>query len=260
MLSVIHGVGPGGIEGTVSDKIGRPVAKLLVSIVDGSVGFPEIAAITNENGFYKIGSVPPGVFTVGVHDENGELIGKGTAFVRGGETSTLDIIVHGRVIYDYYGGLGLFEKGIYVIASDSDPRVQYRTAESKNINNFWRMLKSDVTQEASTSDFISILISRGDFTTGGYLIQIKSHVWLESYPVVCFFNVNFTDPGEGVAVTEALTNPLVLVPIGNLSTGKYVARAHIDSFILTYDSTGKPIFTLVKTLVEEVWETEFEIS
>jgi hypothetical protein len=77
---------------------------------------------------------------------------------------------------------------------------------------------------------------------------------------VCSFYVNFTDPGEGVAVTEALTNPLVLVPIGNLSSGKYVARAHIDSFILTYDSTGKPVFTPVKTLVEEVWETEFEIS
>jgi hypothetical protein len=260
MLSVIHGLGSGEIEGTVSDEIGRPVARLLVSILDGSVGFPEIAVITNDNGFYKIGSVPPGVFSVGVHDENGKLIGQGTAFVLGGETSKLDIIVKGRVIYDYYGGLDLYEKGIYVIASDSDPRVLYRRAESENINDFWEMLKRNVTQEASTKDFISVLISRGDYNTGGYLIQIKSHVWLESYPVVCYFNVNFTDPGEGVAVTEALTNPLVLVPIGNLSTGKYVARAHIDSFILTYDSTGKPVFTSIKTLVEEVWDKEFEIS
>jgi hypothetical protein len=260
MLSIIHGIKPGEIEGTVSDEIGRPTAKLLVSIINGSVGFPEIAVITNEKGFYKIGSIPPGIFTLGVHDENGELIGKGTAYVRDGETSTLDIIVRGRVIYDYYGGLGLFKKGIYVITTDSDPRDLYRAAESENINDFWRMLKNEVTQEASTTDFISILISRGNFPTGGYLIQIKSHVWFESYPVVCFFNVNITDPGEGVAVTEALTNPLVLVPIGILSTGKYVVRAHIDSFILTYDSTGKPVFTPIKTLVEEVWETEFEIS
>jgi hypothetical protein len=74
------------------------------------------------------------------------------------------------------------------------------------------------------------------------------------------FSVNFTDPGEGVPVTEALTHPLALVPIGNLSPGKYIARAHIDSFILTFDPDGKPIFTPVKTLVEEVWEKEFEIS
>jgi hypothetical protein len=260
MLSIIHGTGHGGIEGIVSDEIGRPVARLLVSIIKGSVGFPEIAVITNDKGFYKIGSVPPGVFTLGVHDENGKLIGEGTAYVRGGETSTLDILVRGRVVYDYYGGVGIFEKGIYVIATDTDPRILYGKAESENLNDYWMMLNKEVTQEASTTDYISILISRGDFKSGGYLIQIKSHVWLESYPVVCSFNVNFTDPGEGVAVTEALTNPLVMVPIGNLSTGKYVSRAHIDSFILTYDTNGNPVYTPVKTLIEEIWETEFEIS
>ncbi|NIU85072.1 MAG: protease complex subunit PrcB family protein [Candidatus Thorarchaeota archaeon] len=119
---------------------------------------------------------------------------------------------------------------------------------------------NDITQEASTTDLISILISRGGFTTGGYQIQIKSHAWLEDEPPVCFFEVNFTDPGKGISVTEALTNPVVLVPIGKLSLGKYIARAHIDSFILTYDPAGKPVFTPVKTLVEEVWEVEFEIK
>jgi len=260
MISIIHGTGHGGVEGTVSDEFGRPVANLAVSIVNGSVGFPEIAVITNDDGFYQIGSVPPGVFTIGVHDENGERIGQKTAYVRGGETSTLDITVRGHVAYEYYGGVGLFKEGIYVIATDTDPMVMYGTAKLANINDYWRMLKDEVTQDASTTDFISILMSRGDFTSGGYLIQIKSHVWLESYPVVCFFNVNFTDPGEGVEVTEALTNPLVLVTIGNLSAGRYIARAHIDSFILTYDTTGKPVYTPVKTLKEEVWETEFEIS
>jgi len=48
------------------------------------------------------------------------------------------------------------------------------------------------------------------------------------------------------ARAEALTNPLVLLPIGNLSQGKYVAKAHIDSFILSFDSTGKPVFTPIK--------------
>ncbi|NIU85071.1 MAG: hypothetical protein GWN31_14500, partial [Candidatus Thorarchaeota archaeon] len=52
----------------------------------------------------------PGIFTVGVHDENGELVGQGTTQVSGGETSTLDIVANGFVIYDYYGGVGLIEK------------------------------------------------------------------------------------------------------------------------------------------------------
>jgi hypothetical protein len=260
ILALIHGKGQGGIEGIVTDEIRRSRSGLVVSIIDGSVGFPEIAVITDDIGFYKIGNVPPGIFTLGVHNEDGDLIGKGTAFVRGGEKTTLDIVVSGSLIYDYYGGLGIFEKGIHVIATDFDPWEKFRTTESEKISDFWSMLKNEIALEASSSDFISILISRGDFNTGGYLIQIKSHVWLDSFPIVCKFSVNFTDPGEGVPVTEAFTHPLVLVPIGNLSSGKYVTRAHINSFIFNFDQNGKPIFTPIKTLVEEVWEKEFEIS
>jgi len=260
ILSIIQGTEPGGVEGIISDELGRPGVGLRVSIVEGSVGFPEIAVLTTEDGFYRIGSVPPGVFTIGVHDEEGERIAQKTFQVVSGETSTVDITLRGLVVYDYYGGLGLFEEGIYVVATDVDPKTLIETEEYTSINDFWGMLKDGITQNASTADFISILISRGDLPTGGYLIQLKSQVWLESYPVVCFFTANFTDPGEGVAVTEALTNPLVLVPMGNLPSGNYVARVHIDRFIMTYDSEGDPVYNPVETLVEEVWETEFKVS
>jgi hypothetical protein len=260
ILSIIQGTEPGGVEGIISDELGRPLAGLIVSIVEGSVGFPEIAVITDENGLYLIGSIPPGVFTIGVHDGEGERIGQKTFQVVSGETSTADIIIHGFLVYDYYGGVDLFEEGIYVIATDVDPKTLIDTEEYASINDFWSMLKEEITQNASTTDFISILVSRGDFPTGGYLIQLKSQVWLESYPVVCFFTVNFTDPGEGVAVTEAITNPLVLVPMGNLPSGNYVARVHIDSFVMTYDSEGDPVYTPIETLIEEVWETEFKVS
>lgn len=260
ILSIIQGTELGGVKGIISDELGRPAAGLIVSIVEGSVGFPEIAVITDEDGLYQIGSIPPGVFTIGVHDEEGERIGQKTFQVVSGETSTLDIIIHGLVAYDYYGGVDLFEEGIHVIATYMDPKTLLETEEYTSINDFWSMLKEEITQNASTTDFISILISRGDLPTGGYLIQLKSQVWLESYPLVCSFTANFTDPGEGVAVTEALTNPLVLVPIGNLPSGNYVVRVHIDRFIMTYDSKGEPVYTPVKTLVAEVWETEFRVS
>jgi len=260
ILSIIQGTEPGRVEGIISDELERPAAGLRVSIVEGSVGFPEIAVLTTVDGFYRIGSVPPGVFTIGVHDEEGEMIGQKTFQVVSGETSTVDVTLRGLVVYDYYGGLGLFEEGIYVVATDVDPKTLIETEEYTSINDFWGMLKDGITQNASTADFISILISRGDLPTGGYLIQLKSQVWLESYPVVCFFIANFTDPGEGVAVTEALTNPLVLVPMGNLPSGNYVARVHIDRFIMTYDSEGDPVYNPVETLVEEVWETEFKVS
>jgi hypothetical protein len=251
---------PGGVEGIITDELRRALSGLRVSIIDGSVGFPEIAVSTSEVGYYQIGSIPPGTFTIGVHDEQGELLGQKTFQVESGKTSTVDIALRGFLIYDTQGGYGLFDKGIYVIATDVDPRSLMETGVYSGGNDFWGMMKDEVTQSPSTTDFISVLISRGDLPSGGYQIQLKSLVWLESYPVVGFFKANFTDPGEGVPVTEALTNPLVLVPIGKLSAGLYVGRVHIDSFIMTYDSEGDPVYSPIMTLVEEVWETEFEVS
>ncbi len=159
-----------------------------------------------------------------------------------------------RAIYDYYGGVGIFERGIHVIATNRDPTTFFGT------ENFWSTLREHETKNASTSEFVSILVSRGDLPTGGYLIQLKSFAWLESYPVVLSFSANFTNPGEGVSVTEAITNPLVLVPIGNLPAGKYVVEVHIDSFTLTYDDSGKPIYVPILTFKEEVWILEFEVA
>ena len=159
-----------------------------------------------------------------------------------------------RATYDYYGGVGLFERGIHIIATDDDPVAHLGT------DGYWKMLKDHATRRASTGDFVSMLISRGDFATGGYQIQLKSFAWLESYPVVFSFSANFTNPGEGVAVTEAFTNPLVLVPLGNLNAGKYVVEVHIESFTLTYDTSGKPAYVPIQTLIEEVWKFEFAIQ
>ena len=163
-----------------------------------------------------------------------------------------------RTVYEYYGGVGIFEKGIHVIATSQDPTSL--AGEYEIVNDYWRWLKEKQTLRASSEDLISIIISRGDYPTGGYVIQVKSFSWLESYPVKLRFEVNFTDPGEGVFVTEAFTNPLVLVPLGKLSPGEYVVEVHIDQYILTYDKEGRPVYTLLQTFKEEVWALTFIVE
>jgi hypothetical protein len=85
--------GTGGIEGTITDPDGKPVAEMRVGIVSGTTGFPEIAAESNEEGYYQIGSVPPGTFEVAVHDREGNRIGLESVVVRSGETSTLNFTI-----------------------------------------------------------------------------------------------------------------------------------------------------------------------
>ena len=260
ILDIIQGTGTGGVEGVVSEDRGNPLPGYSVSIIKGSAGFPEIAAITGTDGHYSIGGVPPGVFTLGVRDETGELLAEDTVFVRGGETSRLDFSVRGEILYDPSGGVGLFEEVIHIIATDGDPTVPDVMQGFEVRNDFWAMLRDASTLTPSTEVFVSVLISRGDHPTGGFQIRVGSFAWQESYPVVFRFDVNLTDPGEGVMVTEALTNPVALIPVSSLDPGLYIVMVHIDRFIMTYDDAGNPIYDKVETLVEEVWETEFEVS
>jgi len=83
----------GAIEGTVIDVDGKPVAGMRVSIVSGTIGFPEILALTDERGRYTIGSVPAGTFEVAVHDKEGSRVGLESIVVYDGETSTLDFTI-----------------------------------------------------------------------------------------------------------------------------------------------------------------------
>ena len=161
-------------------------------------------------------------------------------------------------VYDTSGGVGLFDEGIHVIATSQDPRTM--SGDFPIINNYWKMLLEHETTRASDQDFISILLSRGDRPTGGYTINIESFAWLESYPVKFRFHVNFTDPGEGLMVTQALTNPIVLVPIGKLTPGEYNIEVQITQFILNIDEEGNTYYTPIMTFAPVFWKETLTIS
>jgi hypothetical protein len=72
--------------------------------------------------------------------------------------------------------------------------------------------------------------------------------------------MNFTDPGEDVIVTQALTNPMVLVPIGKLSPGEYEIEVHIVQYIQTFDEHGNIEWITVMTFKEEVWKQNLRIN
>lgn len=90
---VSQGKRTGSIEGIVTDSEGDPVAELRVFIVSGTTSFQEIAAITNEEGQYAIGNVPPGTFEVAVYNTEGERIGLESVTVKEEKTSTLNFVV-----------------------------------------------------------------------------------------------------------------------------------------------------------------------
>jgi hypothetical protein len=155
-------------------------------------------------------------------------------------------------LYDYSGGVGLFDEGVHVIATNEDPCTLLD--EYQVVNDFWTMLRGHETTSATNHDFVNVILSRGDRPTGGYTITVQSFAWLESYPVKFQFQVNVTDPGEDMMVTEAITNPLVMIPIGQLTPGEYNIEVTVTWFIQTYDEEGNTVYTPVMTFAPIIWK------
>jgi hypothetical protein len=155
-------------------------------------------------------------------------------------------------LYDYSGGVDLFDEGVHVIVTNKDPYTLLD--EYQIVNDYWAMLKAHETTSAIDQNFVSIIISRGDQPTGGYTITVQSFAWLESYPVKFQFQVNVTDPGEDMLVTEAITNPLVLIPIGKLTPGEYNIEVYVTWFIQTYDEEANLVYTPVMTFAPIIWK------
>lgn len=140
-----------------------------------------------------------------------------------------------RIEYDYnarglYGDY--FEPGVHVVATDSDLlplKGNYTVA-----NEYWDMLISNVTEEASEDKFITLVISHGREPTGGYDIQITS-ASISSEGVI-EVHANFTEPSPGVPVTQAFTYPVAIIPLGNLPVGEYEVSLVI--YLYVYDVVG----------------------
>jgi len=158
-----------------------------------------------------------------------------------------------NVMYEYYGTVGLFEPRIHIIATDTDPKALYETGNWTVLNDYWKMIKDHATTRATTRDFISILIPRGDFPTGGYEIEVTS---LSFENNSFLLSADFTNPSEDLPVTQAFTNPTALIRIGRLPAGEHKVRLHIDLFLLKKTESGV-IRVPILTFKEEVWTTTF---
>ena len=83
----------GIIEGVVKDADGSPVRGMRLAIVSGTAPFPEIGPVTKEDGVYRFPAIPPGTFSIAVHNRKGNRVALQSVEVRSGEASKLDFIL-----------------------------------------------------------------------------------------------------------------------------------------------------------------------
>ena len=127
----------------------------------------------------------------------------------------------------FYGdGRQVFEQGIYIIATETDPVEMYPNYTNKKA--YYEMLKEHVTTETSVGVFISILVSQGICSSSGYGVGIESIEKIDNEFVI---SANLTEPGPGCIVFFIINNPVALIPIGSLPVGEYSITLQVDQYV-----------------------------
>jgi hypothetical protein len=95
----------------------------------------------------------------------------------------------------------------------------------------------------SVSDNLNLVVFRGVFSTGGYGIKIE-RVEKQGNEFTVF--ANYTDPGKGMMVTQAFTQPTAIIPIGKLGKGNYNASLKVTREV--EDNEGRKVIETEKGL------------
>ncbi len=159
--------GVGSIEGTVIDADDQPIAGMRVAIASGTVGFPEQLAVTNDTGYYLLGSIPAGTFEVAVHDEQGEQLALGSATVAAGKAAKLDFTV--AVAESGPSGRGLTEEQFAALLKIQD--VKAVLVAEVELHAVLRDMKAmaeatDPAQVAAVDSFYSMTFEVDDGSRG----------------------------------------------------------------------------------------------
>jgi hypothetical protein len=76
-------------------------------------------------------------------------------------------------------------------------------------------------KSAKLSGGANLVVFRGVFGSGGYSLEVKN---VRREGDTLFVECDYENPGEGIRTTSGFTQPAAMIPLANLSAGKYTAR------------------------------------
>ncbi len=137
--------------------------------------------------------------------------------------ASLIITLEVQPVIDYYslGGLsGNGEEAFYILSGDTS--AVKKSLEALVID---RVSPPAVFTE---DEILNLVVFRGVFSTGGHGIGVDT---VEKAGNIFTVYATYTDPGAGMMVTEAFTQPMAIIPLGKLLSGDYEAKLMVTSIV-----------------------------
>ncbi len=115
--------------------------------------------------------------------------------------------------------------------------------------------KAPQTTTFSVDDELNFVVFRGVFNSGGYGIDIDR---VERQGNAFTVYATYIDPGEGILVTGAVTQPVAIIPIGKLAAGDYEVRLRVKK--VKADADGTKIVRKVVEPDKELGAFNFKVK
>lgn len=138
--------------------------------------------------------------------------------------------------YNSLGGYYNISEGMFTVMKGDIPEAKESLKEIV-IN------KTAHSSTFSTDDKLNLVVFRGVFYTGGYGIVIDR---VERQGDMFTVYATYVEPGKGVGVTEAVTQPVAIIPMGKLAAGDYRARLKVTRVII--EDVGRKVIETEKEL------------
>lgn len=153
------------------------------------------------------------------------------------EIMKVNPVIDSNPLEGFYGK----SEGMFTVLKGSIPEVKESLKEII-------IEKAPQQSTFSIDDDLNFVVFRGVFNSGGYGIDIDR---VERQGNGFTVYATYIDPGEGVVVTGAVTQPVAIIPIGRLAAGDYEVRLRVTKVKADADGTK---------IVRKVVEPEKELS
>jgi len=133
------------------------------------------------------------------------------------------VVLEVNPVIDYYplGGYAEKSDGVFAVLKGGIPEVKESLKEI--------VIKKAAQPSAFSADEdLNLVVMRGVFNTGGYGISIER---MERQVNVFTVYATYTDPGEGMMVTQAFTQPTAIIATGKLPENSYEARLKVTRIL-----------------------------
>ncbi len=156
---------------------------------------------------------------LGCIEPSGEVVGKEAG------VSNIDPIIEKYFLGGYTDAKS---ESLFVVSGSLDEA----TAEARNV----LMADTQPRVNFGESDLLNLVVFRGVFHTGGYDLVINDVEKVENDFTI---HSTYTDPGKGMMLTQAFTQPTAIIPIGIIQPGNYEVRLMVTQVIM--DSEGENV-------------------